>query len=52
MSQRPKSRKKNVVEGNVAEITRQGEGLGLERVGEKTGFFARFWKKFRKECKR
>ena len=34
MSERPKSRKKHMVEGEVSEIKKQDEGLGLDKVGD------------------
>ena len=33
MSQKPRSRKRNIVSGNVARIQKRGDGLGLESVG-------------------
>ncbi|MBQ6477885.1 MAG: hypothetical protein IJI44_00820 [Erysipelotrichaceae bacterium] len=49
MSERPKSRKRNTVEGNVAEVKRQGQGLGLDRVGEGVSFVSRLFQFFRKQ---
>ena len=33
MSERPRSRKRNVVSGNVSKIEKKGSGLGVESVG-------------------
>lgn len=33
MSERPRSRKRNIVRGNVSQIEKKGNGLGLESVG-------------------
>jgi hypothetical protein len=33
MSEKPRSRKRNIVSGNVARIEKKGNGLGLESVG-------------------
>ncbi len=41
MNQRPRSRKRNVVRGNVSEIKKQDTGLGLERVGDRVDFITR-----------
>ena len=48
MSEKPKSRKRNVVDGNVAQIKKQDEGLGLDRVGEGASFVSRLFGFFRK----
>lgn len=45
MSEKPRSRKKHMVEGVVSEIERQEEGLGLEKVGENMGFLKRMIKR-------
>lgn len=49
MSERPKSRKRNVVEGTVSEIRKQEEGLGLDKVGEGISFVSRLFRFFRKQ---
>ena len=33
MSQKPRSRKRNIVRGNVSQIEKKGDALGLESVG-------------------
>ena len=33
MSEKPRSRKRNIVSGNVSRIEKKGDGLGLESVG-------------------
>lgn len=48
MSERPRSRKKHLVEGTVQKIERKGEGLNLERNGVNTGFIKRMLTRFRK----
>ena len=48
MSEKPKSRKRNVVEGNVAEIKKQEKGLGLERVGDGTSFVSKMFSFFKR----
>ena len=49
MSERPKSRKRNTVEGNVSEIRKQDRGLGHERVGEGVNFVSRLFGFFRRQ---
>ena len=49
MSEKPKSRKRNAVEGNVAEIRKQEQGLGLDRVGEGTSFISKLSRFFRRQ---
>ena len=50
MSQRPRSRKRNVVRGNVSEIKRQGEGLGMETINSTVDVITRIIRR-RKENK-
>ncbi len=49
MSERPKSRKRNAVDGNVSEVKRQERGLGLDRVGEGVSFVSRLFGFFRRQ---
>ena len=48
MSERPKSRKRNEVEGTVSQIKKQEQGLGLGRVGEGTSFVSKMFRFFKK----
>ncbi len=48
MSEKPKSRKRNEVEGTVSGIKKQERGLGLGRVGEGTSFVSRMFGFFRR----
>ena len=48
MSERPKSRKRHIVNGNVAEIKKSEEGLGLGKIGEATGFLKKMIKRIRR----
>jgi len=48
MSERPKSRKRHIVDGNVAEIKKSEEGLGLKKVGGTTGFLKRMIRRIRR----
>ena len=50
MNQRPRSRKRNMVSGNVSQIKRKGEGLGLDNVDERVNFITRIIQK-RKDTK-
>ena len=49
MSEKPKSRKRHRVEGTVSEIRKSEEGLGMERVGEVTGFLKKMIRMIRRE---
>ena len=49
MSEKPKSRKKHNVEGNVAQIKKSEEGLGMKRVGESGGFLKRMARLIRRD---
>lgn len=49
MSEKPRSRKRNVVDGNVSEIKKQERGLGLGRVGEGTSFISKMFSFFRRQ---
>lgn len=40
MSQKPRSRKRNIVNGTVSQIEKKGEGLGLESVGHTVSVIA------------
>ena len=48
MNQRPRSRKKNIVNGTVSQIKRQGQGLGLPSVGNRVDVITKIIKR-RKE---
>ena len=48
MSEKPKSRKRNAVEGNVAEIRKQEQGLGLDRGGEGMSFVSKMFSFFKR----
>ena len=48
MSEKPRGRKRNIVEGNVTQIKKQDEGLGLDRVGEGVSFVSKLFGFFRK----
>ncbi|MBQ2657862.1 MAG: hypothetical protein IJF87_04760 [Erysipelotrichaceae bacterium] len=48
MSERPKSRKRNEVEGTVSEIKKQERGLGLGKVGEGTSFVSKMFSFFKR----
>ena len=50
MNQRTKSRKRNVVSGNVSQIKRQDEGLGIGSVGERADFITKLIRR-RKDSK-
>lgn len=41
MDQKPRSRKRNIVKGNVSEIKRSNTGLGLDSVGERADLITR-----------
>ena len=49
MSEKPKSRKRHRVDGTVSEIKKSEEGLGLERVGEASGFLKKMIRLIRRE---
>ena len=49
MSEKHSGRKRNIVEGNVAEIKKQEKGLGLGRVGEGTSFISKMFSFFKRQ---
>lgn len=50
MSQRPRSRKRNIVSGNVSEIKKQDRGLGMDSIGDRVDLITRIIRR-RKENK-
>lgn len=49
MSNKPRSRKRNIVDGNVQEIKRQEEIVTRKRVGDRSNFIMRLFRKIKKE---
>lgn len=45
MSNKPQGRKRHLVSGNVEEIRRQEEALEIDKVGEKTNFVTKVFKR-------
>jgi len=50
MSNRPRGRKKHLVDGKVAKIVKKEE-LEIEQVGESSGLVKRLIRRFKKESK-
>lgn len=49
MSNRPRSRKRNIVDGNVQEIKKQEEIVSRKRVGDRSNIIMRLFRKIKKE---
>lgn len=48
MSNRPKGRKRNIIDGNLKEIKKDEEKLDIDRVGDNTSLISRFLRRIRK----
>ena len=49
MSNSTRSRKRNIVDGNVQEIKKQDEIVSKKRVGDRSSFIVRLFRKIKKD---
>ena len=49
MSNKPRSRKRHLVDGNIQEIKKQDEIISNKRVGDRTNFIVKLFRKIKKD---